>query len=55
MAPLDGADKYVEDNGLDLPEYPEVRAFLELPEPISDPTLSIDFSENNITSVGHWF
>ena len=51
LALLDVADKYVEDNGLDLPEEPEAREFLELPESISNPSLSIDFSESNITSV----
>lgn len=51
LALLDVADKYVEDNGLDLPEEPEAREFLALPESISNPSLSIDFSESNITTV----
>lgn len=51
LALLDVADKYIEDNGMDLPEDPEARALLELPECISNPLLSIDFAEHNITSV----
>lgn len=51
LALLDVADKYIEDNGMDLPEDPAARALLELPECISNPLLSIDFAEHNITSV----
>lgn len=51
LALLDVADKYIEDNGMDLPEDPEARELLELPECIKSPLLSIDFAEHNITTV----
>lgn len=51
LALLDVADKYIEDNGMDLPEDPEARTLLELPECISHPLLSLDFTKHNITTV----
>lgn len=48
---LDIADKYIADNGLDLPEEPEARIIPELPACIENPTDSLDVDEANITTV----
>ncbi len=48
---LDEADAYIERNGLDLPEEPEAREFLPLPDSIVHPVLEVDLAAEGITSI----
>lgn len=48
---LDSADKFIADNGLDLPEEPSAREFLPLPECIKQPLKTISLQSDNIASV----
>jgi putative flavoprotein involved in K+ transport len=48
---LDAADAYVARNGLDLPEEPQARQFLENPECVTHPILQLDLEEAGITSI----
>lgn len=51
LATLEAMDKYIEANGLDLPEEPEAKVFLPIPDSISNPITDLDFDKDNITSV----
>jgi len=48
---LNAADAYIERNNLDLPEEPEARNFLPMPECATNPTLELDMKEAGITSI----
>ncbi|WP_053351691.1 flavin-containing monooxygenase [Leucobacter musarum] len=48
---LDEADAYIARNGLDLPEEPEAREFLPLPDTIMNPVREIDLRAEGITSI----
>lgn len=48
---LETMDKYIESNGLDLPEEPEAKVFMDLPSSMTHPIYELDFEKNNITSV----
>ena len=48
---LEAMDKYIEDNGLDLPEEPEAKVFMDMPECMTTPIESLDFDQDNITSI----
>ncbi len=48
---LDAADAYVARNGLDLPEEPEARDFLPLPECVRNPVLELDLAGAGVTSI----
>lgn len=48
---LDAADAYIERNNLDLPEEPEARNFLPMPECATNPILELDLKEAGITSI----
>lgn len=48
---LDVIDAYIENNGLDLPEYPEARKLLPETEYEKNPILELDLSEAGITSI----
>jgi putative flavoprotein involved in K+ transport len=51
LSVLDEADAYVARNGLDLPPDPEARVMPPDPECVTDPILSLDFSQAGITSI----
>lgn len=51
IAFLDEADAYIERNGLDLPEEPELRTLLPDPECVTQPLLSLDIQKDNIAVV----
>jgi putative flavoprotein involved in K+ transport len=48
---LDEADAYAKAQGLDLPEEPEARTLLPLPDCVTNPTLALDLKANGILSV----
>jgi len=48
---LDRADDYATRNGLVLPEEPEAREMLPLPDCVTHPTLSLDLKAAGITSI----
>lgn len=48
---LETMDKYIEDNGLDLPEEPAAKEFMKMPRSMIDPIRELDFNKNNITSI----
>ena len=51
LGTLDVIDAYIEDNGLDLPEYPDARTLLPQTEYEKNPILELDLAEAGITSV----
>ena len=51
LAMLDEADKYVERNGLDLPEEPEARQFAANPDCVTNPLTELDLKEAGVTSI----
>ncbi len=51
LALLDAADAYIARNGLDLPEEPEARHFLENPDCVANPVLQLDIKEAGITTI----
>ncbi len=51
LSVLDEADAYARANGLDLPEEPEARVLLPLPDCVTDPTLALDLKAAGISSV----
>lgn len=48
---LDAIDRYIEYNGLDLPEYPEARNLPPQTEYEKNPILELNVAEANITSI----
>lgn len=48
---LDAADKFIADNGLDLPEEPHAREFLPEPECMLHPLRELDLKAAGITSI----
>ncbi|MBK1794430.1 NAD(P)-binding domain-containing protein [Devosia sp. WQ 349] len=48
---LNVIDAYIENNGLDLPEYPEARNLLPTTEYETNPILELDLAEAGITSI----
>ncbi len=48
---LDAADKYIENNGLDLPAEPEARHFQPDPECMTSPILTLNLAQAGITSI----
>lgn len=48
---LDNADKFIADNGLELPEEPSAREFLPLPECIKHPLKTLNLQDDDIGSV----
>ena len=48
---LDEADEYIERNGLDFPEEPEAREFLDDPESVKNPIFELDLEEEGITTI----
>jgi len=51
MNMLDEADRYVEANGIDLPEEPEARKMLADPACVSNPVLELDLAEAGVNSI----
>jgi putative flavoprotein involved in K+ transport len=51
LSVLDEADAYARKHGLDLPEEPQARIFLPLPDCVTNPTLKLDLAAEGITSV----
>ncbi|NNM71780.1 flavin-containing monooxygenase [Enterovirga aerilata] len=51
LSVLDEADAYVARYGLDLPEEPEAREIGPDPDCVTNPILSLDLSEANITAI----
>lgn len=48
---LDEADAYIERNGLDLPEEPDVRTLRPDPESVTDPMLELDLGSAGVASI----
>ena len=48
---LDAADKYIERNGLNLPEEASAREFLPDPSSMTNPVLSLNLAQAGITSI----
>jgi putative flavoprotein involved in K+ transport len=48
---LDVIDRYIENNGLDLPEYPDARTLLPETEYEKNPILELDLAAAGITSI----
>jgi len=51
LSVLDEADAFARANGLDLPEEPEARPLLPLPDCVTKPTLALDLKREGITSI----
>jgi putative flavoprotein involved in K+ transport len=51
LSVLDEADAYARANGIDLPEEPEARTLLPLPDCVTHPTLALDLKAEGITSI----
>jgi len=51
LSVLDEADAYVERNGLDLPPEPEARIILPDPECMTEPTLSLNLQEADVSTI----
>ena len=51
LSVLDEADAYARAQGLDLPEEPEARNLLPLPECVTHPTLALDLHQAGIATV----
>lgn len=51
LSVLDEADAYATANGLDLPEEPDARTLLPLPDCVTHPVLALDLKRAGITSV----
>ena len=51
LSMLDEADRYIEQNGLDLPEEPEARRLRSDPACISDPVLELDVRKADINTI----
>jgi putative flavoprotein involved in K+ transport len=51
LATLDAADAYARDNGLDLPEEPQARAFPPDPTCVTDPVLRLDLKAEGISAI----
>jgi putative flavoprotein involved in K+ transport len=51
LSVLDEADAYAHAHRLDLPEEPEARHFLPLPDSVTDPILTLDLQAEGITSI----
>ncbi len=51
LAMLDQADKYVERNGLDIPEEPEARLFAPIPDCVTNPLRHLNLHGAGITSI----
>lgn len=51
LSVLDEADAYARENGLDLPEEPEARNLLPLPDCVINPVLALDLQAEGIGSV----
>ncbi|MBP9048440.1 MAG: NAD(P)-binding domain-containing protein [Tabrizicola sp.] len=51
LSVLDEADAYARANGIDLPEEPEARTLLPLPDCVTRPTLALDLKAEGITSI----
>lgn len=48
---LEEMDRYIENNGLYLPEEPEAKVLMEMPECMTMPIDALDFDKDNITSI----
>ncbi|MDN5620901.1 MAG: NAD(P)/FAD-dependent oxidoreductase [Psychrobacter sp.] len=48
---LEEMDRYIDNNGLDLPKEPEAKVFMEMPECMTAPIEALDFEKDNITSI----
>lgn len=48
---LEEMDRYIENNGLELPEEPEAKVFMEMPDCMATPIEALDFDKDNITSI----
>ena len=48
---LDLIDRYIDNNGMDLPEYPDARTLLPETEYEKNPILELDLAEAGITSI----
>lgn len=51
LSVLDEADAYAAAHGLDLPEEPEARTLLPLPDCVTNPTLALNLAEAGIATV----
>jgi putative flavoprotein involved in K+ transport len=51
LSVLDEADAYAKANGLDLPQEPQARTLMPLPECVTSPTLALDLRREGITSI----
>ncbi|WP_201509227.1 flavin-containing monooxygenase [Psychrobacter alimentarius] len=48
---LEEMDRYIDNNGLDLPKEPEAKVFMEMPDTMKNPIHELDFDKDNITSI----
>ena len=48
---LEEMDDYIEANGLDLPEEPEAKIIMDMPDSMKNPIHELDFEKDNITSI----
>lgn len=48
---LDEADAYIEKNGLDLPEEPQAREMLPMPDCVTDPTLELHLEDAGVSTI----
>ena len=51
LSVLDEADAYAKANGLDLPEEPDARALLPLPDCVTHPILALNLKKEGISTV----
>lgn len=48
---LEEMDRYIENNGLELPEEPEAKILMDMPDAMKNPIHELDFEKDNITSI----
>ncbi|SJN40340.1 NAD(P)/FAD-dependent oxidoreductase [Psychrobacter sp. JB385] len=48
---LEEMDRYIESNGLELPEEPEAKILMDMPDAMKNPIHELDFDKDNITSI----
>ena len=48
---LEEMDRYIESNGLELPEEPEAKILMDMPDAMKNPIHELDFDKDHITSI----
>ena len=51
LSVLDEADKYIERNGLDMPEEPEARIIADTPTCVREPLAELDLQQADVTAI----